>query len=1327
MHRRQPGTARRRGIILLVVIVLLTLFALVGLSFVLYAESQANAARIARQAEAANRADVAPEALLAFFLNQFVYDVNDTDGVGVFSSLRGHGLARLMYGWNGSNPGSNTIPYNGVGRLHNPYPAKFADGIAVPSVFQGQDDFQYVNYTFFQALADGLEVRDPERLDARASPTTAYGTASTTANAYTGGFNPPYTYPDLNNMFLAAVQADGTVLGRSFHREWAGTGALGGTFTGFGTLNPSNPNWYIPSTAVATYPPPSGNSGTWPTTEPRLKYFVLRPRPVDQLLPGDTLPQGQLWPPTNRSNYFPPPEDAGGDVKNLIGGPGGNDSVWLDLNAPVLVGPDGKKYKALFAPLIVDLDGKINLNVHGNLRDTTNNAHRGNQGVGPWEVNLGFVLTQQANAAAEWPNLFLGNGTATGRYGADQQPGVAGSNTATAPGTIAHFYSSFDYDGANETNQYGASGRIALPAGTSAFPTFGLGYGSASNAELQKHPSTFNFFTPTGDHVFGWWDLEALLRYGDTGSAALTSELFQLCPANFANASIRRLVTTHSFDLDQPGLTPWIWDPSDNATLYTLNVGASYPTGGAKTFPPLSFRTSQYVPAGSEFRTYNSNTNAPPPSQDPKVDWRGNVGTGTFFKRLDLTRKLTDYPTPDPHSGRITDTATFGVAQSDRQNFAKDLYNVLVAATGAADPNTTAVNPQQFDAARWLAQLAVNLVDYLDSDDYMTPFNWYTDRTNPMAPVLYWVVGTELPRLVVNEAYVQQTPANVNTSTPELNDVWIELHNPFAPDATLPNYGDDNTTVVTGGFNTNGAARLLMPASGMATAYGIYQVVLTQANTQLTANGNFLGDPDAPFPPPGGGNNGNLQTLYDRANPADTSPAVVDFTELPGAVQFDLRFVGASGGAAAGDHKTGYCVLGSTQAFPMLTPTFQSRFLTYRGPGPNLGSSNPPTVLLRRLACPNLPPNDPRLAGYDATQAFNPYVTVDTMENLRLNVAGGANVASEGKKQPYAGRASQKVAQTSGMMGQPANSFFHANDNVANPFDWLVHLDRQPLSPVELLHVSAFKPHLLTQQFYAPPAGGGADRAFQHYAPWTDPAARIGRALEFLEVPDRAAGVTMGGRVPGRVNLNTVWDPQILEALCDPEGSNYYAQGDVDAIFTKLMNVRTPGWQNNKTLGATDSPFLPLSTGNVPAGDTQYPLGLNLENTLLRSDPTDNSTNKVNLRRRLFDITTAPQNHPYPQKQLLAKLLPNVTTRSNVFAVWVTVGFFEVIDDSTRPVKLGAEIRRAENRHVRHRMFALVDRSVLTSNPGPQGRFDPRANSPGTGGARVVPYFSIIQ
>src|SRR5262249_42067597 len=148
----------------------------------------------------------------------------------------------------------------------------------------GLDDYYLVNYSWFPA--DHF-LRDPERLVTRTDP-------SQTLGPFTGGFNAPYTYPDLNNTYLSAVQADGTVLLPSVHRPW----------TGFGSLAPDNANWYD-------------------QTKPWLKYQVLRPRPAD-MGPG-----------------FPAPEDAGGDVKNLIGGPGywdpdnkrlcNNDSVWLDL------------------------------------------------------------------------------------------------------------------------------------------------------------------------------------------------------------------------------------------------------------------------------------------------------------------------------------------------------------------------------------------------------------------------------------------------------------------------------------------------------------------------------------------------------------------------------------------------------------------------------------------------------------------------------------------------------------------------------------------------------------------------------------------------------------------------------------------------------------------------------------------------------------------------------------------------------------------------------------------------------------------------------------
>ena len=114
---------------------------------------------------------------------------------------------------------------------------------------------------------------------------------------------------------MAAVKADGTVLLPSFHRPWLfGSNRLA-----------DNTNW----------------------TNAAGKYLLLRPRPIDM------------------GPAFPYPEEDG-DVKNLVGSPGGNDSYWLDLDAPVLTART-TKFKPLFAPRAIDLDNRVNLNVHGNV------------------------------------------------------------------------------------------------------------------------------------------------------------------------------------------------------------------------------------------------------------------------------------------------------------------------------------------------------------------------------------------------------------------------------------------------------------------------------------------------------------------------------------------------------------------------------------------------------------------------------------------------------------------------------------------------------------------------------------------------------------------------------------------------------------------------------------------------------------------------------------------------------------------------------------------------------------------------------------------------
>src|SRR5262249_57538370 len=67
-------------------------------------------------------------------------------------------------------------------------------------------------------------------------------------------------------------------------------------------------------------------------------------------------------------------------------------------------------------------------------------------------------------------------------------------------------------------------------------------------------------------------------------------------------------------------------------------------------------------------------------------------------------------------------------AQQERQQFANDIYDRLLQATGVPRSGVIPDKPtdQELRVRRWLAQLAVNLVDYIDEDDISTPFNFYT-------------------------------------------------------------------------------------------------------------------------------------------------------------------------------------------------------------------------------------------------------------------------------------------------------------------------------------------------------------------------------------------------------------------------------------------------------------------------------------------------------------------------------------------------------------------------------------------------------------------------
>ena len=475
------------------------------------------------------------------------------------------------------------------------------------------------------------------------------------------------------------------------------------------------------------------------------------------------------------------------------------------------------------------------------------------------------------------------------------------------------------------------------------------------------------------------------------------------------------------------------------------------------------------------------------------------------------------------------------------------------------------------------------------------------------------------------------------------------------------------------------------------------------------------------------------------------------------------------------------------------------------------------TVLLRRLANPNVVGNnDPAQSFYnpfvtvdyidgvpiydatiyDNTQARDGQGTPTRPVRHKMSIPNPMTAdpprRSWGRLQPF--RAAQIIdpkQNPNAPTSMPWSTFTRQNgdnplpatggQNIDEWFDWPTHLDRQVSSPMELLNVSGFKPHEFTQQFILGAAGPIPSRNIapntpaknkqKHLAPWFDylvddsatPAtvmalqSRLSRGLEMLGTNDRTAGATFGGRVMGKVNINTVWsttnaalgttagdeNKRILRALADalgttaapdPRSGNFFTQDDVDNLFKYLVFRRT--LSPNGIPGNTDRPFWslampsPVDPATGMGTDSQYPV--DVVNT-----PPYNPQNARGLNRTLVgDVVIAPNppfqmtdiadptgsNHPYIQKELLQKLTGHLTTRSNVFAVYVTTGFFNVRDPNSNPPKLGSELTLNTTDPMgpmRHKMFAIVDRINLTQDVN---NFNASANNVRLQGPRPI-YF----
>lgn len=1185
IRQSRPSRGRRSGVVLLVVLAMLTLFATLAVAFVTLSESTTSQFALNKAEQTVTRPD--PDLLFNYGISQLLFDTRNRN-----SHLWGQSLVRNMYG------NSGNIPYNGTGRLHRQGPSPLITDAATAAVMA---------LPLYNSAVPAPGTPVP--------PDHYYLTNNAQRNLtelYVGAPNTSYTYPDHNHAYLGSMTADGRVLARSFVRSGTqpivnSDGSFGGNVTWPNGFNPFvpiystggppvfDPSVYMDFWSNPNYVPPGLNPAlfTGATGAAFKRMMTLRPGPWDH-------------------PNFAAPDDLGGDVKNLppgyrtqINTPAGpifanNDSYWVDLDFPIQTDPlTGRRFKPLFAFFITDLDNRVNVNTAGNVRafhPVAGLIHGSNAGIGNWEVNLrrlsvpplfGAGLPTPAAYQQEWLNLFGGKITSGaagvsgeaehGRYGVD----LANNNTDPKPRLIgplpnnylmhhlfqpAHVYAQMNLDGTGQAtqnyvksdpflvSQFGgpfasmASSPLALTY--DRFPRFlyrngtYLGHSTLGTTALvtdqlsrpgraTNHPSFYNpLISPSipslpaaglpQNRAFPAWNMEALMRHGDTGADALNSDLRRLLPYNFNNPMVRNLITTISVDQERVGGPPWLrrfdgaadppvmgGQPYFNPTLapdsYNLQlVDNAY---GANTI---------YGPVGPPIPHAADTLGTPPapPNNAEHNGWRSFLSN--IYPRLDLNRPLPNFPLPVadpgiPNRMLITDVAGFNEAQRARQDLARQIYLRLVRATGAYDqfnggmvmPPASPQDQAQINALRYLAQIAVNIVDYIDNDDYPTPFNWsmITNEIgqpgDPNFTALYaaeTVFGTELPRVVLNEvlcergAIVPGSPTNLR--------MWIELYNPL---------------------NDGSAEYLMMPGNMANPEYSVYRVLFARSNAttgQVLRNPtNVLGQPQFT----------DANQVYQPGADPNVAPApnnsMIFQTPVPGAnfqiLSSNDRFRGNYG------ENQGFVVIG-----PAPLPT-SGAAVTDNEPAPfNLSYTSPqltfdvadgtpldpPTVLLQRLLCPYLPPNIPGTPGFNPAMPVNVYLTIDMMENCRVNDGTSGsfdNRWSQGKMQPYAGLTTMKrrqmpdrnadVSAIDPYLTQPQHTFFRHNcietppapaagDNPATgipdgwplpdpfrvgqtltlPFDWLVHLDRQLANVGELLHVSGFAPHLLTQGFMTP-------------------------------------------------------------------------------------------------------------------------------------------------------------------------------------------------------------------------------------------------------------------
>ena len=307
-------------------------------------------------------------------------------------------------------------------------------------------------------------------------------------------------------------------------------------------------------------------------------------------------------------------------------------------------------------------------------------------------------------------------------------------------------------------------------------------------------------------------------------------------------------------------------------------------------------------------------------------------------------------------------------------------------------------------------------------------------------------------------------------------------------------------------------------------------------------------------------------------------------------------------------------------------------------------------------------------------------------------------------------------------------------------FPWLVWNNRPFVSHFELMQVPSAPPWRLLYEFRGRNPRNNvdiyeeSDGNFSHLLNFTQSKegssgthANLSRLFDYLEVPSRFVGAehwfnpatfsniqnmtspdlhgfaTPFNRVskfrnPGKVNINTIPDQTVWTGIepSQPQKWNEIEQ----SLRGDLPTDKRPAFYSNPVRSASAADLMPLS--ELERDPVQA--------TLLRSNDAGDEmlfSFELNESQRY----NSPEHNSYFAYHRLQRLGNLLTTHSNVYAVWITVGYFEVhpwnpnnplntnlppVIDAEHPdgYQLGLELGSDTGETRRHRAFYMIDRSI---------------------------------